>query len=194
MMKEDSLLADFNESQLRATGAALAIWADFMLDKTAHPGRFEQHFLPFDAIEEPWRSDMPANINRYILRTLDLDVVRNSTTVFVLSKLGKFFVLGFVDVQFPKQWVGTKVHVQHGVVGQGDITMPRQFGEYLSDEAGRYAIVYNNMSDTQREKIEEAMRKDIDRVAKSKSFEATKHDVGLFGRNAFEIHRPKRRS
>jgi hypothetical protein len=170
---------------------ALEAWADLMLGNVPHLGRFEQHFLPLDVFEEPSRQGMPANINRYILRTIDLDAVRNPTTAFVLCKMGKFFVLGFVDVQFPKHWIGTKVHVRDGLVGRSNYTLPRQFGEYVRNEAEPYATIYNRISTAQCEKIEKTMWKDIDRVAKSGSFNAMKYDVNSFGQEAFTIHRPQ---
>jgi hypothetical protein len=159
MMREEGMLTDFSEAQLGAVDEAMETWANFMLGKVPHPGRFEQHFLPLDAFEEPSRHGMPANINRSILRTIDLDAVRNTTTVFVLCKMGKFFVLGFVDVRFPEQWIGTKVHVRDGVVGKAKYTLPSQFGEYIRNEAERYAVVCNKISETQREKLKRACGK-----------------------------------
>lgn len=190
MMKEDALLSNFSDRQHRAVEAALQMWADFILERVPHPGRFEQHFLPFDTIENPAQHGMPANINRYLLRTIDLDAVRSSATAFVLCKMGKFFVLGFVDVPNPKQWVGTKVHVRDGSIGPSSYTLPAQFGEYIKGKANRYAIVQHSISDTQRKKIDATLWKDIDRVASSGSFSAMKHDVESFGRDAFSVHRP----
>lgn len=189
MMKEDAMLDDLSSTQLRVVDAALDSWGELMLGTRSHPGRFEQHFLPLDTIVEPTRHGMPANINRYMLRTIDLDFVRSPSTTFVVCKMGKFFVLGFVDVTHPKQWVGTKVHVRDGLVGEQNYELPRQFLDYINNEAKQYAVVQNKMSDGQRNKIDATMWKDIDRVARSGSFVAMKHDVDSFGRDAFSIHR-----
>lgn len=192
-MKEEKFIDDFTTKQIESVDSALNTWADFLLDKIPHPKRFEQHFLPLDAIAEPSRLQLPANINRYILRTIDMDVVQNSTTLFTVCKMSKHFVFGFVDVQNPKQWVGTKVHANSGIVGQGKFVLPRQLADYLRTEAERFATVYSSISETQQSKINAKMWNDIDRVAKSGSFEAMRHDVNLFGRDAFDIHRSKKK-
>jgi hypothetical protein len=169
----------------------MATWKALLLGQVPHPGRFEQHLLVFVAVEESSMGDLPANFNRYILRTVDLDAVRNSSTAFILSKFGKIIILGFIDVQHPKQWVGTKIHVTKGTIGGADCTVPRQLGDYLQEEARGFSAIHGNISPTQRAKITETMWKDLDRVAKSGSMEAMKRDVKFAGKAAFDIHRPK---
>jgi hypothetical protein len=191
LMKDNEWLSNFTEPQRNAANEALQTWAKFLLTKTSHPGRFEQHLLVLGAIEQSSIGNLPANINRYILRTIDIDVVRNDSTAFILSKLGKIIILGFIDVAYPKQWIGTKVHVHKGTVLGADYTVPKQFGDYLIAEARRFAAIHANISKTQRARMDEAMWNSLGRLAKSGSMEAMRHDVRLAGRKAFEIHRPK---
>jgi hypothetical protein len=147
--------------------------------------------LVLGAIDGLSAADLPANINRYILRTVDLDAVRNSSTAFILAKLGRIIILGFIDVAHPKQWVGTKIQVGTGKVGGADVTVPKQLFDYLIEEAHRFAAIYINISDTQRAKMTETMWKNLERVGKSGSMVAMRHDVKLAGKAAFDIHRPK---
>ena len=164
---------------------AQEIWKEFLLDKREYPNRNEQHFLPLDAIESFTHQDMPSNINRYILRSIDIDAVWGGKSAFVYSKLGRFIVLGFIEMPQLRQWVGTKVHVKHGVVGPSSYTLPVQFGEYLMDKARRAADLQRKLSDKQNKKIEESYRKDMDRAANSESFRAMSEDVRLSGSKAF---------
>lgn len=191
MIRDDAWLGHFTEEQRNAANQALETWSQFLFDKVPHPGRFEQHLLPLDAVEDYSGGDLPANVNRYFLRTVDVDAVRGEKTSFVYSKIGKFIILGFIDVALPRQWVGTKVHVSEGVIGPGHYTLPKPFGGYLIDKALRFASLHEKISDNQRQKIEETARKNLDRVANSASFEAMSHDVRLFGCDAFEIHQSK---
>lgn len=195
MMTEKAYLDDFSATQHEAVANALNTWRAFLLGKLPHPGRFEQHMIVFDAVkaEGTTLQDLPPNFNRYVLRTVDLDAVRNSSTAFVLSKMGKFFVLGFIDMTYPRQWKGTKINANHGTLNGSNYKLPRQFGDYLIAEARRYAEVYAKMSDTQRNRIDETMWRDIDRVAHSESFAAMRHDVEMAGKAAFDIHRKKGR-
>jgi len=195
MMRENQWLHDFSDQQREAVDQGLETWGAFLLGKQPHPGRFEQHLIVLGAIDGEGSTlrEVPANFNRYILRTVDLDVVRSSSTAFVLSKMGKFFVVGFIDVLYPRQWVGTKINATLGTVGGANCTLPRQFGEYLIEEAHRFAAVQRKVSDKQWARMDETMWRDLDRVARSGSMEAMRHDVRLAGRAAFGIHRPKER-
>jgi hypothetical protein len=196
MMKEKEYLKDFSEAQRKAVDAALITWAAFLLGEDSNPGRFEQHMVVFDAIDPDGTTlqDMPPNFNRYILRTVDLDVVRSESIAFVLSKMGKFFVLGFIDAKYPRQWVGTKINANSGTINGSNYTLPRQFGDYLIEEARRYADIYAKISDTQRDRIDQTMWQNIDRVARSGSFAAMQHDVQMAGKAAFDIHGRKQGS
>lgn len=189
MLREDAGLKHFSQDQRNTANQALETWSQFLFDKLPHPGRFEQHLLPVDAIAHFSGEDLPANINRYLLRTVDVDAVRGEKTTFVYSKIGKFIILGFIDVTYPKQWVGTKVHVREGVIGSPTYTLPQQFGDYLFEKALRFASANKMISDKQRQKIAETARKNMGRVTKSSAFEAMQHDMRLFGEDAFKIHR-----
>ena len=164
---------------------AQEIWKEFLLGKREHPNRNEQHFLPLDAVASFTHQDMPPNINRYILRSVDIDAVCGGKSAFVYSKLGRFIVLGFIEMSQPRHWVGTKVHAKHGVVGSSSYTLPAHFGEYLMDKARRASSVQRKLSEKQNKKIEESYRKDPDRAANSESFRAMSEDVRLFGSKAF---------
>lgn len=191
LMRENNWLEDFTDEQRKSAEKALATWATLLLDEVPHPGRFEQHLIVAGAEESPTLPDLPANINRYLLRTVDLDVVRSTSTTFVLSKMGRFFILGFIDVRYPRQWVGTKINANEGTINGAEYTVPRQFGEYLTEEAHKFAAVHAKISDAQRTKMDATMWRDLNRVARSGSMEAMKHDVRLAGKAAFRVHRPK---
>jgi hypothetical protein len=191
MLKEFGL-EHFTELQRGAADRALATWAKCLLGELPNPGSFEQHLLPLDAIEDTSAENMPPNINRYILRTVDLDVVRSESTAFVVTKMSKYFVLGFIDVNYPKQWRGTKIHAREGLVGSDDFTLPVQFRDYLFDEAKKYGASVAKISEQQHQKMDKLMWENLERVSKSGSFKAMTHDVRIAGKAAFAVHRPKK--
>jgi hypothetical protein len=69
-------------------------------------------------------------------------------------------------------------------------SVPIQLRDYLADKANSYASLVSNISETQRSKIEQAARKDLDRVARSRTFDAMRNDVELSGHAAFDVHKP----
>ena len=188
---QESGLEHFTPSQRVTAEQALAVWSKFILGKLPHPGRHEQHLLPLDTIVEDPSGKMPANINRYILRTVGMDAIRSESTTFVFTKMSKFLVLGFIDVRRPRQWLGTKIRLRGGTVGIGNCTVPIQLRDYLTDKAKRYASLASSISGTQRAKIDDAAWKNLDRVARSGTFDAMRSDVELSGQAAFDAHRPK---
>ena len=111
---EEADLNHFPEQLRDAARSAHTVWKEFLLDKRPHPARYEQHFLLLPVLECYTNPEMPTNINRYILRSVDIDAVWGGEDAFIYSKLGRFLIIGFVNIRRPKGWEGTKVHVRRG--------------------------------------------------------------------------------
>jgi len=76
-LKRDGLLSHFSSELIEFSDKALAAWKEFLLDRQPHPGRYEQHILPFPGlVANRSDSDMPSNFNRYISRSIDIDTFR----------------------------------------------------------------------------------------------------------------------
>jgi hypothetical protein len=148
----------------------------------------EQHVIVLDAIQSFSGPELPANINRYFLRTVDMDVVSGKQTAFVMTKLGRFVFLGFIGAPPNRQWIGTKIRVNNGFIGAANVTLPKSFLDYLVHKAGRYATALRGLSAPQRRKIDEAAMAQLERVARSEAANAMAHDIRLFGAEAFEAH------
>jgi hypothetical protein len=86
-------------------------------------------------------------MNRYLLRTIEINFGRNSSTMFVYSKFGRFAVLGFIQLSYPRQWVGSKVKLRGGVLKPREYVLPKQFGEFLADRGTRLWEVMDEISD-----------------------------------------------
>jgi hypothetical protein len=161
------------------------IWKDVLLDKKLHPGRFEQHLLSLDAIEGHTVSDLPSNMNRYLMRTIDMDLVHGGGTGFVYSKLGRFIVLGLIKLEHPEQWIGSKVHATEGLLEPRKYTLPRLLIDYLVSKARRMAELKGKISERQRAKIDESFRQNIDKLVGTDLMRAMEEDVRLFGDATF---------
>jgi hypothetical protein len=79
------------------------VWRSYLLDRTAHPGAYLQHLLPLDRIESTTQ-DVPANINRYLMRAVSFDLCRGRNSVFTHVKLGRFVIVGIVHEPNQAQW------------------------------------------------------------------------------------------
>lgn len=190
---EDRELEHFPDELKIKTNKALSKWKDYLLDRCPHPAQFEQHMMPFDRLESFDYPNMPSNINRYILRTVDIDPVRvGQENGFVYSKMGRVVLIGFIDMPHPRHWKGTKLHVNSGVLGSKHYSLPAEFGEYFVNRARKTSEMNESISSKQKRKIEESYEKDIDRAINSESLKAMDHDVKMFGKKAFETEDKKR--
>lgn len=179
-------LSHFSPTLQEKSKIALSYWKRFLLGETPHPSSFEQHMFPFDRVERFTHPGIPPNINRYILRTVDIDIVHSGDeTAFVYSKMGRIVLIGFIEIPRPEQWKGSKLHVRKGVLSSKHYMLPSGFGDYFINKANRLITIQSSMSEKQRKNIEETYRKDLDRAANSETMKAMDYDVFLFGDNAY---------
>ena len=179
-------LLHLSPTQIEFTDHALSVWSQFLLRKIPHPERFEQHFIPFDLIDEVTTpSSLPPNINRYLLASVDMDVGASEAMAITHVKLGKFAIIGFIDVPNAKQWINTRVPVRGGIIGRRHYILPTSLLDYLTDRAKKAASASAKISPKQLRKIDAAFLKDPIAAAQSPTFSAMRHDVKMFGDAAF---------
>jgi len=194
--KDETILKNYEPDAIARIAEAERIWKAFLVGQLPHPGPFHQHLFPLDGIEAiSTRPDnLSPNINRYLMRMIDMDLCRGANTNFVYSKLGRFVILGFIREDRPSQWQGGKVHVKTGRIEPRKYTMPRPFFEYLNSKARSAAELQSGISPRQVEKIDQAFRANIDRYIGSDEFVAMQNDVRMFGDAAFTPESPKKSS
>lgn len=185
--KEETSLKGYEPNAIARIAEAESTWKEFLLGQRPHPGPFEQHLVPFDAIESiSNRSEnLSPNLNRYLMRTVDMDLCRSENTNFVYSKLGRFVILWFIREDRPNRWQGTKIHVNTGRIEPCQYTMPLEFFEYLNSKARHVAGLLSGVSRRQSEKIDQAFRANVDKFVSSDEFIAMQNDVRMFGDAAF---------
>lgn len=183
---EDDSLENFNANQKEASRRALLTWSRFLLGFERHPGPYEQHFLPMGLLGDISGDQLPSNINRYMLRSVDATPAVGRGGAIIYTKLERFIIVGFIDIESPRQWVGTKIHVRSGRVGQGNFTLPKGFGAFLLERCRMGAELQEGMSEKQKDTIEQSMRTNRDRLLTSETLQALHQDVRLFGENVFK--------
>ncbi|MFN8011324.1 MAG: hypothetical protein U0P81_07960 [Holophagaceae bacterium] len=184
MMKEKNQLEHLSVAHLEALERAQNRWREFLLGRAPHPGEFEQHLLPVEELSGFTGKSPRANINRYFLRTSEMDTVTTSPTEgFVYTKIPRFILVGFFSMMKPREWVGTKLHVKEGIVSPRKYELPPGFGQYLEERLDRLESVKRGISSAQWLRIRSSMMKDPDRAATSDAFRALHLDVEMFGKN-----------
>lgn len=179
-------LNGFPPNILDAAEDALSTWKAFLFDDKPHPGRHEQHLILVDSIKSTSLHNVPENINRYLLRTVEIYVAYTPDSAITYAKMGKFVLFGFIENPHPRRWKGTKINANKGRFGVGDTELPSDVGEFIMDRARLAAEKTKQMSDKQWARITETYRQDMDRAANSETIRAMEYDVLMFGDSAFE--------
>lgn len=185
--RDEAGLKDWEPEAIDKLNKAERVWREVLLGKRHHPGQHQQHFLPFDRIESATGEFAP-NINRYLMRAIDMDLCRGGRNIFTYAKIGRFIFLGFVHESAPENWRGTKVHATEGIIEPRKYVVPRPFGEYINSKARRMSELLASVSPTQKAKIDEAFRKNLDRFVGCDSYQAMLADISMFGDDAFTDH------
>lgn len=182
--KDNDEISELQEAGKRLLNDALQTWKEFLLGARSHPGSFEQHMILIDFPKEIKHiKDLPPNWNRFLIRGCHINLAHSKGhPQYIYIKMGRITLLGFLGIDYPRQWVGTKIHVNEGMVG-GDITVPVQFLNYLKERARIELNQHDRLSKEQKDKIDKTYRRNIDRAVISETVQALDHDVRLFGRD-----------
>ena len=166
-----------------AAHGALAAWADVMMGRATHPGGYEQHFMKLRPITEHIEPNMPNNMNRYLLRAVDMYVLNGPGTLITYAKMGPFAIFGYATMIWDK-WHGTRVAVRHGVVPPERYKVPKTMLRFFMWRASALAEMMRSLSERQRAKSDEALTANIERFNASGQFDAMLYDDYLFGEGA----------
>lgn len=149
-------------------------------------GHYEQHVVPFDYIEQSSFA-VPSNMNRYLMRSFDFDVLSNGPEIIVYSKILAFMFFGFINVNRPREWRGTKLGFGGGVIGGREMKIPGfVYNEFLVPKAKSAQSAQSARSFRRDQRIAEDFRRDPDKIVSSKTFEAFEHDFRLSGDSVFD--------
>ncbi|WP_412023286.1 hypothetical protein [Burkholderia cepacia] len=170
--------------------AAEAVWREYILGARQHPMQFRQYIYPLDQIAAA-SGEFAPNINRYLMRAIDMDLCESRSSTFVYSKLGRFIILGVVSQSDAASWQGGKVHASEGAVESRRYVMPAGFGSYLNSRAKKIDEALASVSDRQYQKVQDGIKANAHNYVKSDSFVAMQADIEMFGDDAFLVRNPR---
>lgn len=174
-------LDHFNDAQQGAAKGAEETWRRFLLGELPHPGRYEQHLIPFlGPLEGGLQDDLPDNINRYLMRGVGMDLAAAGQGAFTYAKMGRFALFGMIAPTRDK-WEGTKVHLKDGRLPSQRIALPGLLRDYLKGQALKLRAADRAIPAHQRARIEEELRRDPTRFQASDQLAVMMHDADAFG-------------
>jgi hypothetical protein len=163
-MRQQSRLESMSPEQVRLVDFAQQTWSEFIRGERDHPAEFVQHLVPFGPVRGEMGVKFPPNINRHLLRGVEIDLGRSPSVMFVFSKLGPLAILGFIQLDHPERWVGTKIKLRGGTIRPKRYSLPIEFGEYLAERATRSWNTMEKMSPAQQQKVDATILANIDRL------------------------------
>jgi hypothetical protein len=157
----------------------------FLLGSESNLYQYEQHVYPLERIESTTQSGLPPNINRYFLRTMAMDIIGNSTDLYIYTKMPSFIILGMVKAKEPKKMRSSRIALKSGKLSPRKYWWPDGFINYIVDKAEEVTTAYNQIPEKHRDSFDEFVRKNPEKVANSKLIEAFLHDYEQFGDKVF---------
>lgn len=157
----------------------------FLLGAESNLNQYEQHVFPLERIESTTQSGLPPNINRYFLRTMAMDIIGNSTDLFVYTKLPSFIILCIVKAKEPKKMRSSRIALKSSKLSPREYWWPDGFINYLVEKAEAVTEAYSQIPDKHKASFDEYIRKNPEKAANSKLMEAFMHDYDQFGDKVF---------
>lgn len=173
--------ANYTAEQAELMDQAEQRWYDFLEGKEPHPAQFEQHLIIFDNASSTTISDLPNNFNRFMTGAITLDIVGSDRSLMTYAKMGRFQLFGIIQ-KGPNKWVGTKVHVRHGVLKPDNFTLPIGLLDLFREKAISLSSSMSEMSSNQKEKVEKHILDNSEEFSKSDQFSSIEADIAMFGK------------
>jgi hypothetical protein len=157
----------------------------FLLGTESNLNQYEQHVFPLEPIESTTELGLPPNINRYFLRTMAMDIIGNSTDIFIYTKLPSFIILCIVKAKESNKMRSSRIALRSSKLSPRDYWWPDGFINYLVEKSEAVTEAYNQIPDKHKYGFDEYIRKNPEKAANSKLFEAFMHDYDKFGDKVF---------
>lgn len=173
------------EAYIKEIEAAELHLRKFLLGEVDNLYQYEQHVFPLERIESTTERSLPPNINRYFLRTMAMDIVGNSTDIFLFTKLPSFIVLGAVKAKDLNKMRSSRIALKHGWVNPREYRWPDGFINYIVEKANTVAEAYDRIPESHKDSFDEYIKNNPEKVAKSRLIEAFMYDYDQFGNKVF---------
>lgn len=160
--------------------------SEYLLGISDNLSNCEQHIIPLEKTISIPVSNLPANLNRYFLRALAMDIISYDDNILIYTKLPQFIVLGLIKVKNPVLMEQSLISVKSNKIYPKEYYLPDGFMDYIFDKANEIRELSEMIPKVQLDRSEKFIIDNPEIVFKSKFFEAFIADVALFQDKAFK--------
>ena len=174
-----------SEEVTRALDTAERVLASYLLGERNTLGKYEQHLFPLEGMTETSARGVPPNLNRYFLRTMQMDLLESDSSSIIYTKMPGFMLMGLTGHKEANRMRSSRVAMGGGQISPRTYYWPTGFAEYMFDKVRGIEATYSSMNQTQKDKITKAVLDNPERFKASRTFKAFQHDLAMFGSSAF---------
>lgn len=176
--REKDPFDDYSRDDISLMDQAASTWREYLLGRRPDTGAFAQHLYIVRGVVASTGQDVASNINRHVLRHIATDVVRGQHQHIVYAKLPRLFIMGVLRDDRPSDWRGTRIDAGEGTIS-GHQRVPSGLVTYVNEAARRASNRMGSMSDHQKRKVLEDVRRDPTRAKRSDTVRAFRLDDEL---------------
>ena len=179
-------LSKYSNEYKESLSESRIILEDFIFDKSKVLFSCEQHLYPLDEISSTNIENLPTNINRYIARSMGMDVINNRDNILIYTKIPYFLLIGIVKSNEIKIMHYSKVKMKKGTLSPRKYNMPKGIDQYIINQAEKESKLAEQIPSHQQKEIEKFLVANPERAARSNTIEAFEADLRMFGDKAFK--------
>jgi hypothetical protein len=159
--------------------------ASYLLGHADTLGKYEQHLYPLEEMSETSVKNAPPNLNRYFLRTMQMDLLESESSIMIYTKLPGFMLLGLTGHKESNRMRSSRIALRDGTLSPRTYWWPTGFAEYMFEKVRGISSTYSSMDKAQMDKITQSILDNPEKFRNSGTFKAFKHDLAMFGSEAF---------
>lgn len=171
------VLKNFEDEATIECISAMQTWSNYLheniIDTTLD--KYQHHIIFIDSINIFKNYEPKArNINEYLIRTIDAAILGNNTLV-VYTKMSRIIILSTLNIPMDK-FFNTKIVRGVGVLSANQTIEDYAFYELIESRAQTLKDISSQMSNNQKDKVLNDVKKNTDRLLNSEWYRAMKED------------------
>lgn len=170
---------DFDQDILMTLFRAEEIMHDYLTGKRTDIGFIENHIFFLDRVQSLSNIDALKNPSVAMHRSISSYTVYNGKTSFTISNLMGILIVTFYSMDSKEQWINTKIYPGIGRIEARNQNITSIVGQEIQHWMKQSEEAKNNLSPTQKKKIEEKFKNIGDDIKKYPIYQDFEDDKNL---------------
>ena len=178
-LDEFSVDPDFNQDILMTLFQSEQVMRDYLLEKRDDIATIENHIFFLDRIRSATKLNVAQNPSVAMHRSISSYTVYYGKTSFTVSNLMGIMIVTFYSMDTNEQWSNTKIELLGGTLKAQNQRMASVVGNEIQHWMDEGTEAQGKLSEAQKKKIEDNMRKAGDKIKNYPIFQDLDDDMKL---------------